>query len=716
MKKTTRIAAWVLCGAMALSCATPAFAAESTKKDENVFIVLNADGTVKEQTVSNWLHSDSGFQNFQDVSRLSDITNLKGSETPQQSGTNLVWNAEANDIYYQGKTEQTPPISAKIVYMLDGKEIAAKDLTGKSGHVKIEISLINNEHHSVTANGKKYDVVTPFATVVGASLPSDTFTNIKAEHGTVQTDASNQLVGFVCLPGVKESFDGLLTGKLSQFGNYLLDTVVIEADTKNCTVPTVMFACATDASKLTEEKGLSEFEDLQGNLDKLTDAVKQLQEGAEQLFGGAAKLDEGADTLKSGVNRLANGAVDLNSGAQKLQNGTEKLTSGAQKLTAGAQSVNGLLSQICQNNASLNAGAAQIFGAVLSSASTQLSAAIGQEISLNAQNFNDVLNGLLAGLGEDAIYAKVRAGVEAQIKTEENRTVAKQKITMITAGAIILKQQAAAAGSELSDTDAQQQAAAWAAREGGSAEIQAAINANTDLQALLASMQETIGAQAEAQLDALVAQTMESDAVKQKIAEANASASAGAQSITAVQQQLNQVNDFVNGVATYTASVARIQSEGAAKVYTGALELQTGASELSTGAAALYEGTKTLKSGTSDLQKGTQDLKNGTAALKDGSKKLADGTRQLKEESTDKLSGNSELSNLQTISTLTDTMKTAAKNYKSYTGAPGNISASVKFVMKTELPVRAEKKEAAAAPVAAKEKTTFFERIKNLFA
>lgn len=44
----------------------------------------------------------------------------------------LVWNAGGEDIYYQGKSKEELPVSVKLTYYLDGKEISPNELAGKA--------------------------------------------------------------------------------------------------------------------------------------------------------------------------------------------------------------------------------------------------------------------------------------------------------------------------------------------------------------------------------------------------------------------------------------------------------------------------------------------------------------------------------------------------------------------------------------------------------
>ena len=80
MKRSAKLLACFVSLALAAVSLTPAYAAEETdiSKDENVFVILNPDGSVKEQIVSNWLNSGSALADVEDVSSLTDIENLKG--------------------------------------------------------------------------------------------------------------------------------------------------------------------------------------------------------------------------------------------------------------------------------------------------------------------------------------------------------------------------------------------------------------------------------------------------------------------------------------------------------------------------------------------------------------------------------------------------------------------------------------------------------------
>lgn len=162
MKKNLKnIGRVALSGALVLSmvlCNGSVVSAEKVSKQESVFVNAGADGSITGITVSDWLKNSGSVSGaLKDSSSLTDISNVKGNETFSQNGTDMSWNTSGQDIYYQGKTDKKLPVSMKITYKLDGKEIAAKDLPGKSGKVEIHVQYTNNSKQTKTIQGKKRD-------------------------------------------------------------------------------------------------------------------------------------------------------------------------------------------------------------------------------------------------------------------------------------------------------------------------------------------------------------------------------------------------------------------------------------------------------------------------------------------------------------------------------------------------------------------------------
>lgn len=329
-KYLTKSVAATISALLLLGCAAPAFAADATvEKKETSYLILNADGSVQEQITSDWLHSDDGFDAVTDESDLSDIQNLKSDVMPEQSGNTLKWTTDETDIYYQGKNSAQAPVGVSIEYTLDGKAVTADELKGQSGHLVATVKLTNNTGEEVTVNGKKRTVYTPFFTVAAAVLPSENFKNITTEHGLVESDSKTQVACYLAMPGMKEAVSDLLPDSFDKLDDLMLDTLTLEADVTDCTVPTFLFAAAPNLSDLDLDEASDELGD---TMDELTDAIDQLKDGSGALDDAVGTLVESLDTFASSYGQFDAGVDSALNGTQTLANGTENLLENAQIL------------------------------------------------------------------------------------------------------------------------------------------------------------------------------------------------------------------------------------------------------------------------------------------------------------------------------------------------------------------------------------------------
>ncbi|MEE8807335.1 MAG: hypothetical protein SOI44_02820 [Lactimicrobium sp.] len=350
---------------------------DGTTKDESVYVVLNADGSVSSVTVSDQLHNANGFSNYQDKSDLKDVQNLKSDDPVQASSNGYTWTTTDTDIYYQGKTTKALPLDTSIEYKLDGKTVDPKDIVGKSGHLSMTFNIKNTETKQYTVDGKTYTVCKPFYVAAGGMLDQDHFTNVKIDHGTVSTDTSHSIALAVMMPGMKDSIGQFLTGDLSSLNDYLFDTITIEADVTDFESPTMMMATSTDLSALKGElkdDGAFDTTNLFDQLDELDAATQKLIDGSKTLY-------EGADQLKDGANQVNDGVGTLVNGTSTLTDGTSQLAEGASSALAGATALQAGLGQLSSNNAALNSGMSQVADAIL--------ATVNKELDANATIKND---------------------------------------------------------------------------------------------------------------------------------------------------------------------------------------------------------------------------------------------------------------------------------------------------------------------------------------
>ena len=200
--------------------ATENAAGTSAEKEETVYVKSSATGAPDEVIVSAWLKNTDAADTLTDVTDLQDIENVKGEETFSQNGSEVVWNADGKDIYYQGTTDRELPVEVQISYYLDGKEISPEELAGKDGHVRIRFTYVNRE--------KSGEVYTPFAMVTGMVLPSEHFSNVTVEHGRLVSDGEKEMVIGMGFPGVADSLN--LEGKENLEEIEIPDYFEMEAD------------------------------------------------------------------------------------------------------------------------------------------------------------------------------------------------------------------------------------------------------------------------------------------------------------------------------------------------------------------------------------------------------------------------------------------------------------------------------------------------------
>ena len=75
-------------------------------KDETVYVLAGADGSVEKIIVSDWIKNSVGSNSFSDKWELTNVESIKGDESYTMNGDNMgVWDAQGNDNYYQGNIE-----------------------------------------------------------------------------------------------------------------------------------------------------------------------------------------------------------------------------------------------------------------------------------------------------------------------------------------------------------------------------------------------------------------------------------------------------------------------------------------------------------------------------------------------------------------------------------------------------------------------------------
>lgn len=759
MSKTTKkILAICLCAALCLGGAGMAFAQASSKKaddqpvsaaqqaaelqqkiskDETVYVLTGADGSVKKIIVSDWLKNELGSASVADKSDLSDIENVKGDESYTINGDNMtVWDAQGNDIYYQGNIQKELPVGLSVRYYLDGRSVSPEELKGKSGKVTIRFDYENRQYETVQINGVNQRIYVPFAMLTGMILDNDTFQNVQITNGKLVNDGDRTVVVGLAFPGLQENLN------LSRDDLSIPDSVEITADVTNFSLGmTVTLACNDLFSQL-GDVDLTSL-DSTSALDQLTGAMDQLLSGSSALYEGLSTLLDKSGELVSGVEELAQGAAAIKSGADSVDDGAAQLKAGLADLSSG-------LNTLSANSEALNSGAKQVFNSLLETAATQIRAKGLNVPDLTIENYAEELNTLIKSLDETTVYEtalkqvtdaveaqrpvinqKVTEAVRQQVETQVTAAVRQQVTEKVTAAvqqqvsatvtdtvqqqvaeqviqaaanmskadydaavaAGIIPQQTqdavnAAIQAQMGSEAVQSKIAENVSAQMASQAVQSKITENIDTQISSEAVQATITENTDAQLQteaiqATIQQQTELQ-VQKAISENMASdavqsqlkkASEGAQTLIALKASLDDYNTFYLGLLTYTGGVDDAAA-GANSLYAGADQLKDGTAQLRAGAAQLYNGVL-------QLQDGTPALVSGVTQLKDGAMQLSEGLQQFNRDGIQKLV-NLLQNDVGDLSARVQATIDVSKDYRSFAGISDDAEGQVKFIYRTD--------------------------------
>lgn len=664
---------------------------DTTGKEEIVYIFADANGNTNNVIVSDWLKNGDSEDTIKDTSSLSDIVNVSGDEAyVVNADGEIEWNANGNDIHYQGTTDAKPPVDVKITYFLDDKEISPQDLVGKSGKVKIRFDYTNNEKKTVTIGEEEKEIYVPFTMVSGVMLDVNRFSNIEVTNGRVLSTGNANLVVGMAFPGLSDSIN---MEKVDE--TKIPDCVEITANVEDFQMEqtmTMAFSDVLSSINLDSELDIDTTE-ITDSVDELSDASTKLANGTSDLFDGTGKLkdgaktlaeksielddgakqlDDGASKLTSGADELANGAGKLDSGAGDLKDGINQVDSGVDRLNAGASTLNdgaGKLNagakQLADGTGALKTGADDLVTGLgtLEGGATSLEGGAAQ-LEAGAGNLKDGITQYKAGVSNAKSGAAQVAGGLSQV---ESGLAAQQSSIEQLKGASdqlnsLLSSDSASVSISTSDMhnmlqsnmDAAQSAvnAAQSAYDNAVAarnavpegeDPTAADNAVAAAQSALDNANAAYSAAAGAynQFTAIEAQlgsTYDITAQAQQLASGisggldtlNTSIYGAGGLQTSVQQLSQGASQVSEGLGTLETKAGELEA-GAGSIKDGATNLKAGAGQLKGGASQAVAGANQLSAGAGQLSSGASELYNGTISLKDGALELSNGTKTLKD-------------------------------------------------------------------------------------
>ncbi len=284
-----------------------------SSKEESVYGILGADGTLKNLYVVNTF-PDGG--NITDYGSYKDLINLTGVETITQDGDRIGINGGSDAVRYQGTlTDVSLPWTIEVTYTLNNQTVLPANLAGKEGQIIIHVSV-------TPGDVSKEAFYASYALQMTVALDNDLCTNVTAEgSSTVDAGGKKQLV-YTILPG--KGADLTITADVHDFE---MDPITINGIRMNLDFD-------VDTSAYTKQ-----IKELSDALSKLDSGAGDLLDGLNQLSAGMTDYEAGVKKYREGVDALAGGASSLKSGADTLKNGIDQLAAGGTSLNDGASAI-----------------------------------------------------------------------------------------------------------------------------------------------------------------------------------------------------------------------------------------------------------------------------------------------------------------------------------------------------------------------------------------
>ncbi len=604
---------------------------KALRRDETVYVIANTDGSVRQIIVSDWIQNGLAAAQVEERSELSQVEAVKGSATYTLGQDNArVWDAQGQDLYYQGSIEKALPVDMTVTYQMDGQTVTPGQIAGKSGHVTIRFDYENRQYEMVEIDGTEEKIYVPFAMLTGLLLDSDRFTNVTVSNGKLFCDGSHTAVVGVAFPGLQEDL-AMEKDRLD-----IPDYVEIEADVKDFSLATAVTVASSGLFDQLDDETLERLElgELADGVDHMSDAMDQLMDGSSQLYDGLCTLLDSSQQLIDGVDRLCQG-----------------------------------LNELTAHNSQLNGGAKQVFESLIAAANSQLQTSGLTVPELTVDNYSQVLESLLQQLDGASAYAEseARKKIEAAVAAQQEQVSAaveqavEQQVAAQVEQAVeqqVWQQVLSAAGLTEETYDAG--TAAGTIPQKQQEQLQAALKAQMASETIKGLISQTkaakmeseelralIGQKTEQTMAELVEENLQSEEVQSQIRSAAEQVSAGAQSIRSLKEQLDSYQSFYQGLLAYTAGVAQ------------------------------------ARDGAAQLQSSLPALTDGVTRLRDGSMELSDGLRQFREEGIQKLA-DALGGDLGQLSSRLKAIREAAQNYRSFSGDAEDMPSQVRFIYRME--------------------------------
>lgn len=638
-----------------------AFAAEKSGsgKEEVIYIMTDATGKVQSVNAVNIF----GKGSVTDYGKYSQVKMLNTTDEIKNEDGRVTFSSDKAKVYYQGTMEDTEiPWNIKFVYKLDGEEMSAKEIAGKSGKLEIHLKIEKNKNC-------KTDFYDSSALQVSMTLDTEKCENITADGATIANVGADKQVSYTILPG--KGLDAVIKTDVTDF----------EMDAAQINGVKLDLDIDVDDDEL-----MDKVDEIMSAAKRINKGANKLSDGSSRLVDGGSNLTDGTESLDSGINSLDNGVDKLDGGIEDMQNALQKLNSKSGKLTKGSKQMKKGLKQIQKQLSKVSMTTKQLKQLKTSSASikTGLTQAYDGAVQLSGSLSYDSYKAVMQTNGLD--IDKLESGNEEAVNT------LKMQIESLNTSIDGLRQIPGYEANEEYKTQVEQ--------------LSAQVNSLTQLVTLLQGNNANISgtkqyfetvSEKSKELSAGIEQLKTSyekfDIAIVQLADKLSELSVNMTKLKkGINQMVKSYNSLDKGIDSYTSGVNSIE-----KAFV----------KLSDATGTLEDGTKELVSGSKDLNDGAKTLYNGIVKLDDGAIDLSDGTKEFYEK-TDDMDTQVE----DAIDDMIDDISGGDSKTESFVSDKNKNVKSVQFVIKT---TAIEKKEVAKQEKKEIAKKSFWDKLLGLF-
>lgn len=222
--------------------------------------------------------------------------------------------------YYQAKLHKMAlPWKIEYSYQLDGQQMTATEIAGKSGHFTLKMKISADK----SVDSSFFD---SYILQFTLALPLNSFHNIQAEQAQISLAADKTNIVFLKLPKQEAEY-------------------TVTADANNIHIPSAMLTALPLTFKL---DGSSLLQKQLNGLGQLESGINQLHQAAGALSSGYSRLNQGIEELAGGGRKLASGSEQLFDGASAFTDGLQRYSDGLTQYFAGVKRMDGGMQQVKQ--------------------------------------------------------------------------------------------------------------------------------------------------------------------------------------------------------------------------------------------------------------------------------------------------------------------------------------------------------------------------------